>query len=288
MQVNLEKLNSNENCTYLFRQYTQPSFRSPRHFHKEFELAYIEESYGKLYVGNSIINFKKGDLFFFAPRLIHCFKNPIGYENTGKTAKAICIFFLSDFLGDDFLNRQQAQMLNSLFQKSNFGLHFPEPSAEIIELLNSIKPAKNLNGIINLLLILDKLAKQKNATVLSDPLFKKYYYRHSEDDRIEKVMNYVIKNSDKKIREKEVSDLVQMSEAGFSRFFKSRTERNFTEFINEIRISKAKKLLIESNKLIKEISMICGYENLSHFNRQFKLYNCLSPKEFRESFDPIF
>ena len=118
MQISIEKLNQYENSTYLIREYIQPSFASPRHYHQEFELAYIEESYGKLYMGNSIADFKKGDLFLFAPRLIHCFKNPKGYEETKNDAKATCVFFMRDFLGGDFLRRLQTKMLNSLFQKS--------------------------------------------------------------------------------------------------------------------------------------------------------------------------
>lgn len=284
MQISLERLNPYENSTYLIRDYIQPSFTSPRHYHQEFELAYIEESYGKLYMGNSIVDFGKGDLFLFAPRLIHCFKNPKDYEETKKPAKATCVFFMPDFLGGDFLNRLQTKMLNALFQKSEFGLLFPKPTTEIIDLLKSMRLGKNLNGLIDLLIILDKLSLQKNVKILSDTMLNKYYYKHAKDDRIEKVMDHVIRNYHKKITAKEIADLVRMSEAGFSRFFKSRTEKNFTGFINEIRLSKAQKLLIETNKSIHDISLECGYDNLSYFNRQFKLYNNLSPKVFREYF----
>ena len=284
MQINLEKLSPHENSTYLIREYTQPSFKSPRHFHEEFELTYIGDSYGKLYIGNSITDFRKGDLFLFAPRLIHCFKNPKGYELVKKSANAICIWFMPDFLGDDFLNRTQSKMLNTLFQKSEHGLHFSRPSAEIIDLLKSLRFAKNLNGVIRLLLVLDKLSVQKNITILSDVRLNKYYYKHSNDNKIEKVMDYVQGNFRKKITAGEVACLIKMSEAGFSRFFKSRTEVNFTAYVNDIRLSEAQKLLIETTKSIQDICRDCGYDNLSYFNRQFKLHNNMSPKVFREYF----
>jgi AraC-like DNA-binding protein len=284
MQISLEKLNPYENSTYLYREYVQPSFTSPRHYHQEYELIYIEESVGKLYVGNSITDFRKGDLFLFAPRLIHCFKNPKAYEEIKKDARAICVFFMPDFLGGDFLRRLQTKMLSILFQKSEFGVQFPKPGPEIIDLLKGMRSAKNLGGIVNLLLILDKLSLQKNVTVLSDSMLNKYYYKHSKDDRIDKVMDYVIKNSHNKISAKEIADLVDMSEAGFSRFFKSRTEKNFSGFVNEIRLSEAQKLLIETNKSIQEICIESGYDNLSNFNRQFKVRHNMSPKVFREYF----
>jgi AraC-like DNA-binding protein len=284
MQISLERHYPYENSSYLIKEYIQPSFTSPRHYHQEFELAYIEESYGKLYVGNSIVDFRKGDLFLFGPRLIHCFKNPKDYQQSNNPAKATCLFFMPDLLGGDFLMRSQTKMLNALFQKCEFGVQFSKPTAEINELIKSMRSAKNLGGIINLLIILNKLSLQKNVKILSDTMLNKYYYKHSNDDRIEKVMDHVIRNSDKKITAKEIANLVKMSKAGFSRFFKSRTEKNFTEFINEIRLSKAQKLLIETNKSIHEISLECGYDNLSYFNRQFKVYNNLSPKVFREYF----
>ena len=285
MQINLEKLSPHENSTYLIREYTQPSFKSPRHFHEEFELTYIGESYGKLYIGNSIVDFRKGDLFLFAPRLIHCFKNPKGYEVTNKSAKAICLWFMPDFLGSEFLRRKQTVMLNTLLQKSEYGLQFSKPSSEIIDLLKSISLAKNLHGVVRLLLILDKLSVQKRVTILSDTRLNKYYYKHSNDKKIEKVMDYVQRNYRTKIRAKEVASLINMSEAGFSRFFKSRTEANFTEFVNDIRLSEAQKLLIETKKSIQDISIDCGYDNLSYFNRQFKSHNNMSPKVFREYFN---
>jgi YesN/AraC family two-component response regulator len=285
MQIILEKLSPHENSLYLFREYIQPCFTSPRHYHQEYELTYIEESYGKLYIGNSIVDFRKGDLFLFSPMLIHCFKNQKGYELSEKRARAICIFFKPDFLGSEFLDKSQAKVMNSLFQKTVFGLKFKEPKKEIVSLLKSIKTSKNLQGIIKLLNILDDLSLQKDFTVLSDTMLNKYYYKHSKDNRIEKVVDYVFKNYSTRITAMEISNLVNMSTAGFSRFFKSRTEIIFTLFINEIRIAQAQKLLTESNKSIHDISRECGYKNLSYFNRQFKLHNNLSPKTFREYFE---
>jgi AraC-like DNA-binding protein len=284
MQISLERLSPFENSTYLVREYIQSSFTSPRHYHQEFELAYIEESHGKLYVGNSIVDFTKGDLFLFAPRLIHCFKNPKDYEQSEGPARATCLWFAPDLIGREFMRRPQSQKLITLYQKAEFGVQFPKQSNEVIEILKSISSAKNLDGIINILIILNKLSLQKSAKILSETMLNKYYYKHSDDDRIDKVMDHAIRNSHKRITLKEIAGLVNMSEAGFSRFFKSRTEKNFTGFINEIRLSRARRLLIETNKSIHEISLECGYDNLSYFNRQFKAYNNLSPKVFREYF----
>lgn len=284
MQISQERLNPHENSTFLIREYNQPSFKSPRHYHQEFELTFIEESYGKLFIGNSIIDFRKGDLFLFAPKLIHCFKNPKDYEETRNSARATCIFFLPDFLGSDFLHSSQTKILNVLLQKSEFGIQFKKTSVEIVNLIKSIKPAKNLGGLINLLSILNHLSLHKDITLLSDTMLNKYYYKRSNDDRIDIIRDHVIRNSHKKITASEITHLIKMSAAGFSRFFKARTEKTFSDFINEIRLAEAQKLLIETNKSIHDISKESGYFNLSNFNRQFKMHNNLTPKIFREYF----
>ena len=170
MQISLERLSPYENSTYLIREYIQASFTSPRHYHQEFELAYIEESYGKLYVGNSIVDFIEGDLFLFAPRLIHCFKNPKGFEQSEKLAKATCLWFAPDILGGEFLRRPQSKKLIALYQKAEYGVQFPKLSNEIIEMLKSISSAKNLDGIIKILIILNKLSLQKNVKILSEAM----------------------------------------------------------------------------------------------------------------------
>ena len=172
-----------------------------------------------MFIGNSIIDFRKGDLFLFAPRLIHCFKNPKGYEVVKKDANAICVWFMPDFLGNDFLNRIQTKLLNVLLQKSEYGLQFSKPTNEIIDLLKSIRLAKNLNGVVHLLQILDKLSVQKNVTILSDTRLNKYYYNHSKDDKIEKVMHYVQSNYHKKITAKEIAIFDTHERSGIFKIF---------------------------------------------------------------------
>jgi AraC-like DNA-binding protein len=72
-----------------------------------------------------------------------------------------------------------------------------------------------------------------------------------------------------------------MQKAAFCRYFKRKTKKKFTEFVNETRIMHAQKLLSESDKTISEVAFECGYENTSYFNRQFKLCCNTSPSVFR-------
>jgi AraC-like DNA-binding protein len=283
MEINIEKISSYDHVTYTVREYIQPSFIYPRHYHPEFELTYIGESYGKLYAGNAVIDFRKGDLFLIAPGVIHSFKNPKNYSDSKVSAKATCVFFERNFLGSDFFNRKEARMLNELFKKATLGVLYFTPDQEFTELLKGLMKAKELRGVAILLEILDILSLDRNVRLISnDLLLNKYYFRYSKDDRIEKICDYMSRHYNDRVTCREVANMISMSEPAFSRFFKLRTEKTFTRVLNEIRVANAQKLLLESDKNVNEIGKECGYNNLSHFNRQFKSINKMSPGEFRE------
>ena len=72
-----------------------------------------------------------------------------------------------------------------------------------------------------------------------------------------------------------------MSETAFSHFFKKQTQRSFTEYLIDVRIGYAAKLIIDSEKNINEICYESGFNNISNFNRTFKNKRGITPSEFR-------
>jgi transcriptional regulator GlxA family with amidase domain len=103
-------------------------------------------------------------------------------------------------------------------------------------------------------------------------------------EKIKKVYNYVQANYNKKIKVEEVASLVDLSVVSFSRLIKQRTGKTFIDFLNELRLGYATRLLIESNKTVTEICYECGFNNISNFNRIFKKSQGYTPSEFRESY----
>lgn len=72
----------------------------------------------------------------------------------------------------------------------------------------------------------------------------------------------------------------------FSRLFKEETGINFIEYVNKLRIDKAKELLnSDGNMSIKEICMEVGFSDPNYFSRQFKKYAGISPTEYREGIE---
>jgi AraC-like DNA-binding protein len=75
-----------------------------------------------------------------------------------------------------------------------------------------------------------------------------------------------------------------MSEAAFCRYFKRNTHKTFSQFVNEIRISHATRLLMGKENNITDICYTCGFDNVSYFNRQFKIHQGITPREYRKVF----
>jgi AraC-like DNA-binding protein len=281
MEINEEILSSQKNVTFITKQYLQDFFTSPRHYHLEYEIAYIEESNGKLLVGNNVVDFKEDNLFMFAPRLVHCFKNHRNYRLQKKPAKATIILFRKEFLGDDFLDRKEAHLLKKLFANAEEGIQIINPDPDVVNLLKKLPKDDGFRGVIDFLSILDYLSRCDDYKLLTIKWFKKRYYI-LKDDRLNLILDYVEKNFSKEMIFRNVAQMANMSEPAFSRYFRHKTEKTFTHYVNEVRITNAQKLLMETNNKIIDISNECGYNNLTYFNRCFKKINGITPKHFRE------
>jgi AraC-like DNA-binding protein/quercetin dioxygenase-like cupin family protein len=281
MQITYEKLVVDENSLFHYQEFVQPRFTSSFHLHDEFELIVILKSHGKLYVGNNVTNFNDGDLYLFAPGLPHCFYNNRGYENSGEPAHAVAVFFKKDFLGNTFFEKTEASQLNRLIKKAESGVQILNPSKSIVDKIKMMDQKRNLDRVGELLVVLNEMAGKKNIKLLSsaDNLSASSL---SESKVINDVYKYVAENFQKKITFTTAASVANMQKAAFCRYFKRKTKKKFTGFVNETRIMHARKLLAETDKTITEVAFSCGYENTSYFNRQFRLYYEMSPTWFRE------
>ncbi|MBN1790502.1 MAG: helix-turn-helix domain-containing protein [Bacteroidales bacterium] len=281
MQISYEKLIVDENSLFHHQEFIQTRFTSPFHLHDEFELILIKKSNGKLYVGNTVTNFSDGDIFLFAPGLPHCFYNNRGYEKGNILAHAVVVLFRRDFLGINFFSKTEVSQLNRLIKKAELGVQILNPSKALIDRMLELNHKKNLERLGDFLLILNELAGKRNTKLLSagNNLSAESL---SESKVINDVYKYVAENFQKEITFGIAASVANMQRAAFCRYFKRKTKKKFTEFVNETRIMHARKLLSETDKAISEVAFECGYENISYFNRQFRLYCNTSPGIFRD------
>jgi AraC-like DNA-binding protein len=263
----------------------QKYLTTPFHFHEMCELAFVKESFGKCIVGDYIGNFKEGDLLLLGPNLPHVLLNDNVFKQPGskKGVHAIVIYFPPDFL----LNLMDDPHLNSLIQslitRSQRGLQFyGKTKSLIIEKINSLMNKKGLKKMLDFLGIIDTVLDSREWQYLASVGYKNSISTR-DVCRFNEIYQYLNKNFHEKITLKEVANMANMSPSAFCRFFKLKSQKSFSIFINELRIGHACKLLLDDELSITSIAFECGYQNLTNFNKFFKRITGLTPSRYKRN-----
>jgi AraC-like DNA-binding protein len=282
MKASLEQLENSTDGSFLFRQFNLPYFDAPYHFHPEFELTLILKSEGKRFVGNQVADFKEGDLVLLGPNVPHCWKNEgIGPENSSRS---IVVQFKEDFLGDKFFGSIETQPIKSLLDKAKSGVLISGKTRDRVAremiFLQTVPPFQKLLGILDLL---NTVATSKDFEII-DNQPDKYDLSAIDLDRINKVYAYVIEHYTQDVHLETAAHLTNMTETAFCRYFKKITKKTFLDLVTEFRIKHACNLLTTSDKQVAEVCFESGFGNISHFNKQFKVFTGYSPLNYRKMF----
>jgi len=267
--------------SFVVREYLQPHFNSPYHFHDAYELIMIPKSHGKLYAGTKILNFTDGEIFLFGPGLAHCFLNDRSFKETGETAHAIGIFFKEDFLGKTFFDHAELTGIRALLQASSLGLKLNMLDEQLANDFHRITRCKGMDALLLLLQMLHRLSNLRDNLLSIDSAIPKVRREQGDAARLERVIRYIIDHFKEEPDNKEAAAIACMNEAAFCRYFKRRTEKTFSQFVNYVRVTHATNLLTKKNWSITSICFECGYRNVSYFNRQFKTIMGVTPMEYR-------
>lgn len=276
MKTHIQKLPLSENSSFLADIFRTPYFETPWHSHPEYELALIIEGQGKRLIGNHISDYGEGNLAFIGSNLQHLYRK----DNNSQAGASLVIHFREDFLGKEFLLIPEMQKIQLLLEKSRMGLHIYGKTRELLsQNMYQLLILKGMNRLTAFLSILSVLAESNEYELLSNPQVNSH--SPQESGRLNRIFEYVMEHFHDEIHIEEVADIAMMSYSGFCRYFKNRTKKNFTHFVNEIRVGYACKRLMESNASISSICFESGYNNITNFTKQFKkVLNC-TPKQFR-------
>lgn len=288
MKAILQKVPSFDDSSFAYQLFRLPHFVVPWHFHPELELVLILSSEGKRFIGDSIHNFSAGDLVLLGSNVPHWYRNDsVYYESKpGLEASSIVVQFSSDFLGTDFLARPECVHLRKLFQKAQMGVQIHGSTrSKIADMMLELQGMTGMNKLIHFLTILNTIISSGEYTTISSQPFVGSHAHDSE--RINIIYEHVMKNFKKNISIDEVAEKVHMCPATFCRFFKKRTRKTFTYFLNELRIGHACKLMIEKDLSMAEVCYASGYNNISYFNRQFKAIKNTTPQSYKHQYREV-
>lgn len=281
MKPVLEKIEPGFESSFTVRRFTEADHcgKPHWHFHPEYEIVFISNGRGKRHIGDHISYFDDGDLIFLGPDLPHFgFTQELFEEHV-----EIVVQMKSDFLGDAFLNRPEMRLVEQLFERSRQGLSFSgKTKAEVGRTLTQLPSFNNFDRLIELLRVLQVLATSTeyevlNATGLSLSV------SGQDQDRMKSIFTFVEQNFQEQIRLEEVAELLSMTVPAFCRYFKKLTRKTFTQFVNEFRIAHACRMLSDEHLSIANVSFDSGFNNISHFNKQFRIITGVSPSEYRKN-----
>ncbi len=255
------------------------------HYHPEFELTLITDSEGQRIVGDSIRDYRPGDLVLLGPNLPHSYRSwPVGSRNS-RRHYAIVIQFQQECFGDHFFGLPEMRSVERMLERSAIGLAFGESEtrrrvANRVRKLPTLPPAERL---ISFLSALVELAAESEASAISTRTLLPLC--HIEDQRrIDRICSYLHERFDKEADFPQLARTVHMSQAALCRFFRRATGRTMTTYVNQLRIGAATQLLMNTDLSVLEIGFRVGFGNYSNFNRQFKRIKGLTPLSLRREF----
>jgi AraC-like DNA-binding protein/quercetin dioxygenase-like cupin family protein len=254
-------------------------FYDQLHQHEEIQLSFIVEGEGTLIVGDTVNYYTKNDVLVIGSNIPHVFKSDI---NASSTSHMMTLFFTRNSFGNGFFELEELKELLKFFKRSKHGFKVTSKQKLIKYLFIQLENDSKLNRFIILLQLL-KITSSANYKSLSSFIYDKKY-SDNEGTRMRNVFEYTMNNFHTGVSLKAISEVANMTKNAFCKYFKKRTNKTYVQFLNELRLENACKLLLsDKDYTITEISELSGFNNISNFNRQFKTFKKISPSAFRKN-----
>jgi len=268
--------------SYTIREQLVAHVTSKYYYHPQVELVYFEKSDGMCIIGDKVQIIKEGDIFLLGANLPHLFRNDEKYLNKKLKVRIIVLHFLPDFWGKYFLELPDLKSIKMLLKKAERGIRIEGKARQKIrELMKEMLVGNGAERIILLLQTLAVIARSKELKTILPIGFQSQLDTENEE-RINNVYAYTLQNFQKKIHTKEIAGIAHLSEHSFCRYFKNKTGKTYSNFLHEIRIKHACKLLSESRLSISHVINECGFINYANFFRYFKQLTGNTPAEYQK------
>ncbi|CCG99770.1 transcriptional regulator, AraC family [Fibrella aestuarina BUZ 2] len=282
--------------SFIVKELVEPHFDPNWHFHPHYQLFLVEEGTGTRFIGDSIRPFGPGDLVMLGPDLPHLWRSDQPYfdPTSGLRTRGLVIYFTDDCLGADFFNHPEMVQLRRLLTDSRRGICWSgathDQTADAMRTLQ--KQPANFRRVLSFLSLLDTLSHANDMEFITNANYVNPMKPADTDEnsastlayrRMQAVHTYVLTHFHDTIKLEEVADVAGLTPSAFCRYFKTRTNKTFVDFVSEVRIGHACKLLTNSDLSISQICYESGFRTLSNFNRQFRTVTGQTPSQYVKS-----
>ena len=286
-KAEFELVPRSEQSSFALREFKLPAFSSPWHFHPEIELTCIIRSRGRRFVGDHLAFFRPGDLVLVGASLPHFWHNDSVARSAETMAHSLVIQFREDCLGPDFFSLPELARVHKLLHAAKRGLQFTGRTRDAVAaIMLEMRKHGGMGQLIDLLSILQLLSQAEAPRPLSSAGFAPSLDEFASQ-RVNQAYQHVFTHFAAPLDYEEIAKKAGMSQSAFCHYFKRVTGRTLSDFVREVRLGHARKLLIETNEGIAQVAYASGFNNLSNFNHQFHGVVGASPNEYRRQHQPV-
>lgn len=254
------------------------------HYHQAYELSFITEGSGKRIVGDSTEDFNPGDLIFIGPRIPHVWipEDAHWALHSGRSLESVYMLFNNEILPSPLLDLPEFTFVRKALQFSERGLKIEgETLNRVSEIMLQLPYLDRLKRLMYFYEIMDLIGRSRTFKYLASDNYLSRKFR-STNERIRMIHEFLMKNYHEAVNLDAIAELVHMAPGSICRLFKTETGLTIFEYLNKMKVDLAIQLLLHTGLNIVEISYDCGFNNLSHFNKQFRKFTGKTPTQFRE------
>jgi AraC-like DNA-binding protein/mannose-6-phosphate isomerase-like protein (cupin superfamily) len=255
------------------------------HYHNTHEISFITEGSGKRIVADSMVDFQPGDLVFLGRNLPHVWitdKDTRGL--TTRTLEMVYLQFNAEILFPQLLNLPEFYHVKRALELSDSGMQIVGQTLnEVSAIMLQLPYLGNFDRMLRFFSMMDLIGRSVNPVRLAsaDYMAKRFA---PVNKRVATIHAYLMNHYREDVDLKALADLVNMAEGSLCRFFKGATGLTLFEYLNRIKTDFATQLLMDKDLSVTEVCMDSGFNNISHFNKQFKKFTGYTPSLYRHRF----
>jgi len=285
MTASLEKIFVKEDESFFIGIFQDNLEKSTWHYHNNFEISFITEGSGKRIVADSIDEFQPGDLVFIGRKLPHVWiadKEP--HTASSRSLEMVFLQFTSDVVSPELMSLPEFKFIAKAVALSERGIQIVGQTLnEVSEIMLQLPYLKSFDRMLHFFRLMDIIGKSETNIQLASREYLRVRFT-TGNKRIAAIHEYLMNNYREDVDLKCLAELVNMAEGSLCRFFRMNMGMTVFEYLNQLKVELACKLLMDRDLSILKVCLDSGFNNLSHFNKQFKKINGLPPSEYRNRF----
>jgi AraC-like DNA-binding protein len=285
MTAHLEQTILNQDESFFIGIFQDNMEKSTWHYHNNYEISFITEGSGKRIVADSMEEFQPGDLVFLGRNLPHVWiADKEMHSPTARTLEMVFLQFTNQILNSQMLALPEFKYVSKALSLSERGIQIVDQTLnEVSELMLQLPYLKGFERMLHFFKMMDIIGKSESHIYLASKEYLKVRFT-TGNKRIATIHEYLMNNYREEVNLEKMAGLVNMAEGSLCRFFKENMGITLFEYLNQIKTEFACKLLMDNDLSILEVCLDSGFNNLSHFNKQFRKTTGVTPTEYRKRF----